>query len=143
MGKYKDPQTNVSVITGRLTRDADLKYSPTGKPIVKGAIAHNVGFGEKQRSFFLDFTWWGTMAEKAAPYLRKGIPVEIIGRLDQEAWEGRDGEARTKFVVVADRITTCEWPDDDMNSAAQTSPRPAQDALNGCPQPEPEDDIPF
>lgn len=141
MSNYRDPQLNVLQMSGRLARDAELKYSQAGKPIVKGAFAHQAGWGDTKRTEFFNFTWFGALAEKMVDRLKKGRAIIISGRLDMERWDGRDGEAKEKPVIIATNIFLNDWPDDD---APQRPPQSDhnESKSNGY-QPQPDDDIPF
>ena len=139
MGNLKLPQINEVRMAGRLTRDADLKYTQSGMALVKNSIAVDRGFGEKKTTEFYEIKAWKEKAEKFASQMRKGIAVIINGSLTMERWETKEGAVKEKPCIDVYQMHCLEW-NDDMNSAAQTSPRPAQDAQ---PQPEPEDDIPF
>jgi len=144
MSDYRDPQLNQLTISGRLARDAELKYSQGGKPFVKSGIFVNYGYGETKRSECWNFTWFGTMAEKFAANLLKGRAVIVTGRIDMERWEGKDGDNREKPVIIANNVSLNDWPTD----TAQAPPRATQSAHNTAkangyaPEP-PEDDIPF
>jgi single-strand DNA-binding protein len=141
MGKHKDTQLNLLILEGRLTRDAELKYTADGKPYVKTAMAHSQGFGDKKRTFFLDITWFGgKAAERIASEMRKGAGVIAQGRIEEDVWEGRDGDTRKKIVMLADKVNLTEWPDDAPDTAEKTPPRAPQAAPE---YQQPDDDIPF
>ena len=95
---------NVQLI-GRLTRDAELKYTSSGKAVSKFSIAVNekrkVGEEWKDHAEFFEITLWGKSAESLKLYLTKGKQIAVIGKLTQERWADSDGQNRTKVTVTA------------------------------------------
>ena len=96
------------VLTGRLTRDAELKESTTGgeqnKPykLLKFSIANNDNGKEKEPEFF-DVVAWGNLATWGAEYMKKGKKVLVTGVPHNHRYT-KDNVARTHFQVVAERI---------------------------------------
>ena len=93
-------------VIGRLTRDPELKYTPSGAPVVNFGIA--VGgkpsqSGEENVSFF-NIVGWGKLAENISNYLSKGKQVAIDGRLDQRRWKAQDGSNRSVVEIIAERV---------------------------------------
>jgi single-strand DNA-binding protein len=97
---------NVTLI-GRLTRDAELRYTSSGKPVSKFSLAVNekrkVGDGWEDTASFIEIVLWGQLGETLKQYLTKGKQVAVIGKLTQERWE-QDGQNRSKLVVTAATI---------------------------------------
>jgi len=98
---------NNVILMGNLTRDVELRYTPSGTSVTDISLAVNerVKSGEQwvdEVSFF-DVTLWGRLAEVAAEYLGKGKPVLISGKLKQESWE-KDGQKRSKVKVIASEL---------------------------------------
>jgi len=93
-------------IQGRLTRDAEIKYTSTGTALANISIATNYSFkkGEEweNKVSYIDVTVWGKLAERAGQ-LKKGTPVIVFGRMDQQRWE-QDGHSRSKIVIVAEKV---------------------------------------
>ncbi|HOV39189.1 MAG TPA: single-stranded DNA-binding protein [Spirochaetales bacterium] len=98
---------NHVVLVGRLTRDAQLKYTNTGIAISTFSVAINrrVKQGDKwtDEAHFFDITLFGKQAEAVTQYLRKGTQVAVEGELRQDRWE-QDGQKRSKIVIVANNI---------------------------------------
>lgn len=98
---------NHVILVGRLTKDAELKYTNTGSPLSKFSIAINrrkkVGEQWQEEVHFFDIVVWGKIAEALHPYLKKGKQVGIDGELRQNRWE-QDGQARSKVEIVANNI---------------------------------------
>ena len=98
---------NSVVIVGRLTRDAELKYTSGGTAVSKLGIAVNrrVKKGDEwtESASFFDVTLWGKMAEGLYQYLVKGKQIAIEGELEQERWE-KDGQAHSKVTITASNV---------------------------------------
>lgn len=99
--------TNKVIIIGRLTRDAELKYTSGGAAVCKFSVAVNEreksGESWVDRASFFDVTLWGRSAESLNQYLVKGKQVAVTGRLHQERWE-QEGQSRSKVVVKAEEV---------------------------------------
>ena len=102
------PNYNKVILMGHLTRDIELRYTPNGSPLASGGIAVNRRYKQgdelKEEVCFVDFVLFGKQAESVGQYLAKGSAVLIDGRLKLESWE-KDGEKRSKHVVVAESVT--------------------------------------
>lgn len=100
---------NVTLI-GNVTRDPELRFTPSGQGVASFGIAVNrkwqnrqTNEWEEQVSFF-DVVAWGTLGENVAESCQKGERVIITGRLDQRSWETEGGDKRSKVEIVADEI---------------------------------------
>lgn len=99
---------NRVILMGNLTRDVQLRYTPSGTPVTEVGLAVNDRRkgpnGEWiDETTFVDVTFWGRTAEVASEYLSKGSPVFIEGRLKLDTWE-KDGQKNYKLRVVCDRM---------------------------------------
>ena len=98
---------NRVVLVGRLTRDAELKYTATGQAVCKFSVAvnrrrKNGDQWEEEASYF-DVVVWGRSGESLNQYLLKGKAVGIDGELRQDRWQ-QDGQNRSKVEIVASNI---------------------------------------
>jgi single-strand DNA-binding protein len=97
---------NVTLI-GRLTRDAELRYTVNGKPVSKFSLAVNekrkIGDQWENAASFFEMVLWGQIAESLNQYLIKGKQIAVTGRLTQERWE-QNGQNRSKVVVTAETV---------------------------------------
>ena len=98
---------NHVVLVGRLTRDAELKYTNSGTALSKFSLAVNRSIKKGDQwtdevSFF-DCTLWGKQAEAVNQYLAKGKQVAIDGELRQSRWE-QDGQNRSKVEINANTL---------------------------------------
>jgi single-strand DNA-binding protein len=100
----------VSVV-GNLTRDPELRFTPTGQPVASFGVAVNRKWQNRQTNeweeatSFFDVVCWGTLGENCAQSLTRGTRVIVSGRLDQRSWEGQEGEKRSKVEIVADEVS--------------------------------------
>lgn len=100
---------NRVILVGNLTRDPELRYIPSGTPVVDLGLAVNhrrkAPSGEwVEEPVFVDITLWERQAEVASEYLSKGSPVLIEGRLKLDTWTTNDGQKRSKLRVVGERM---------------------------------------
>ena len=97
---------HVSLI-GRLTRDAELKYTATGQAVCKFSVAVNRrkknGDQWEDEANFFDIVIWGRQGESLHPYLVKGKMVGIDGELRQDRWQ-QDGQNRSKVEIIANYL---------------------------------------
>lgn len=123
---------NKVMLTGNLTRDAELKSLPNGTSVLEFGVAVNErtrnqsGEWEDRPNFF-DCTLYGNRAEGIAPFMTKGKKVALDGRLQWRQWE-RDGEKRSKVSVIVNEVEFME--------GARKQEAPRQDVLADA-------DIPF
>jgi single-strand DNA-binding protein len=99
---------NKVILMGNLTRDVEMKYTPSGMAVADIGIAVNerrkAQNGESvDEVTYVDITLWGRQAEIASEYLAKGASVLIEGRLRLDTWE-KDGQKRSKLKVVGDNM---------------------------------------
>jgi len=100
---------NRVILIGNLTRDPELRYTPTGTAVTEFGLAVNDRRKNSQTgewiedTQFIDITMWARQAEIAAEYLTKGSPVFIEGRLKYDSWE-KEGQKHSKLRVVGERM---------------------------------------
>ena len=101
---------NRVVLVGNLTRDPELRHTPSGMAVCSLRIAVNTrrkdaSTGEwTEKPNYFDITVWGNQGENCAQYLSKGRPVAVDGRLEWREWEAQDGTKRQAVEVVADSV---------------------------------------
>jgi single-strand DNA-binding protein len=104
--------TNINrvTITGNLTRDPELRSTPSGTSVCKLRVAVNSRRKDGQtgewtdKPNYFDVTVWGAQGENCANYLSKGRPVAVDGRLDWREWESQDGGKRQAVEIIADSV---------------------------------------
>src|SRR5438477_4785503 len=101
---------NRVVLVGNLTKDPELRHTPSGTAVCSLRLAVNsrqkdAGSGEwTEKPNFFDITVWDKQGENCAQYLSKGRPVAVDGRLDWREWEAQDGSKRQAVEVIADTV---------------------------------------
>jgi single-strand DNA-binding protein len=91
---------NQVVEVGRLTSDAELKQVGE-KSVIKMSIAVN-GFKENEVSYF-NIEYWAK-SSKVGQYLKKGTQIGILGRLQQDRWEDKEGKKRSAVKIIAQQV---------------------------------------
>lgn len=102
---------NKVFLTGRLTADAELRTTTSGKSVTTFSLAVNDGFGEKQKAYFFNVVVWGKGAEAVANYTHKGSKVAVTGKLTSRSYDDKNGNKRTAIEVVADMMGGVEFLD--------------------------------
>lgn len=101
---------NTVTLVGNVTRDPELRYTPSGQTVATFGLAVNRRWQnrqtqewEEQVSFF-DVKAWAGLAENIAESVTRGTRVIVTGRLEQRSWETDNGDKRSKVEVVADEV---------------------------------------
>jgi len=94
---------NNSILIGNLTRDIELKYTPSGKAVANFTLAVTDRFN-KEKTDFIDCVVWDKRAELCATYLSKGKKVGVVGRLSTRTYENKDGVKVKVTEIVADEV---------------------------------------
>jgi len=133
------PNYNKVILMGNLTRDPELRYTPSGQAVADLRIAINrrtrTPEGEQRDSTtFVDVTAWGRQAEVINEYLAKGRPIFVEGRLSLDEWTSQDGQRRSKLRVVLERF--------EFLSQRGQSRGPAPQGEDAAPAPQGEDAAP-
>ncbi|MBI2202227.1 MAG: single-stranded DNA-binding protein [Armatimonadetes bacterium] len=130
---------NRIILIGRLTRDPELRYVPSGHPVASFTLAVDRPFVSQQGergTDFIDIVAWRRLAEQVTQHLSKGRLVAVEGRLQIRSYETQDGQKRKVAEVVADGVRFL-----DRKAAGPQADAPAQEA-----EAEPADggdDVPF
>ena len=100
---------NQVILLGNLTRDVELKHTPSNQAVANIGLAMNRQYqtrdGERrEETTFVDCEAWGRQAEVMAQYLSKGRPVFIQGRLKLDTWQDQQGQKRSKLKVVVENF---------------------------------------
>lgn len=132
--KQKTMNLNKVQLIGRLTRDPEIRTTPSGQTVATIGIATNRTWNDKagqkqEKSEFHNIVIWGRLAEIAGQYLTKGQEAYFEGRLETRSYTGKDGVERKTTDIVAENM--------QMGSRAQGSssagPRPAPMGMGQAP----------
>jgi single-strand DNA-binding protein len=105
---------NQAIVMGNLTRDPELRSTPSGQQVASFAVATNRTWmdssGERKEAVeYHEIVAWGKLGELAAQYLAKGRKVMVIGRLQTQSWE-KDGVKRSRTEIVASDVNFLDSP---------------------------------
>jgi len=108
---------NRVILMGNLTRDPELRYTPSGTAVAEFGLAMNRRWknqsGEwQEEATFVQVEVWARQAETTAQYLSKGRQALVEGRLKLDRWETKDGEKRSRQKVVGERVVFVGSPRD-------------------------------
>jgi len=146
---------NRVILIGNLTRDPELRYTPSGMAVTDIALAVNdrkkTPNGEwVDETTFVDITLWGRTAEVVSEYCAKGKPLMVEGRLKLDTWE-TDGQKKSKLKVVGEKVQLLGSREGGGGSGGDGSYRqsPPKQQSNGgggydaYDQSPPDDEVPF
>jgi single-strand DNA-binding protein len=145
---------NRVLLIGNLTKDPELRYTPSGTPVANLRLAVNSIYKDqsgqrKEETCFVTVVVWSRQAEICHQYLKKGRPVFIEGRLVYRTWEA-EGKPRSTMEVRADRVqflgqaprrADAEAPGDD--SPRAEVPQPEPEPSSAPAEEEADADVPF
>ena len=149
--------TNINrvVLTGNLTRDPELRTTPSGMSVCKLRVACNTrrkdtSSGEwVDKPNYCDVTVWGAQGENCAQYLSKGRPVAVDGRLEWREWDDQSGNKRQAVDIIADSVQFLGSREGAENGGGRFTPQSDVPADTGDFEAAPaatgtsDDDIPF
>lgn len=152
-------------LIGNLTRDPELRYTPSGAAVCTFGLATNRSWttdtGEKhEETEFHNIVSWNKLAELCSQFLVKGRKVYLEGRLTTRSWQGQDGQQRTRTEVVIDDMilldnkgsnttrSEAEAPVSQTHTPAKVTAKPSGEVKKEEPSANeivdvPPDDIPF
>jgi single-strand DNA-binding protein len=98
---------NKAFVVGRLTRDPEMRTTPSGQKVTSIGLATNRVFKDKdgnkqEQPEFHNVVLWGRLAEVASQYLVKGQEMLVEGRLQTRSWDGQDGVKRYRTEIIAE-----------------------------------------
>ena len=151
---------NKIILAGNLTRDPELRYTPSGKAIAKFGLAvsrtwTNEAGEKKEDVLFVDVDAFARQAEVISQYFKKGRPILVEGRLKLDTWDDKQsGQKRSKHGVVLESFSFLDSNRaDGAGAPAAEAPRSRPAAAPAAPAPAPsssedsgpppEDDVPF
>lgn len=100
---------NVDLV-GNVTRDPELRFTPSGQAVATFGLAVNRRWQNRQTqaweeaTSFFDVVCWAQLAENVAESVSKGTRLIVTGRLEQRSWETQEGDKRSKIEVIADEV---------------------------------------
>lgn len=115
---------NLVVLTGRLTADPELKYTPNNIPVTSFSIAVSRRYkaGEETQADFINIVAWRQTAEFVTKYFSKGSMIGIEGAIQTRRYTDKEGKNRTAFEVVANNVQFVESKRDGAASTGSETP---------------------
>jgi single-strand DNA-binding protein len=95
---------NKVLLTGRLTRDPEMRSLASGKSVTQFSVATNEYAGGKEKAEYHNIVTWDRLAEICGQFLGKGQQVAIEGRLQTRSWDDDQGKRHWKTEVVAAHV---------------------------------------
>lgn len=100
---------NKVMIIGRLGRDPEMRYTPSGRPVTTFSVATSRTWTTSEGERKVETEWfnivaWGSLAEICKQYLTKGQVVYVEGRLQTRHWDDNEGNKHTSVEIVANEM---------------------------------------
>jgi len=126
------------MLIGNLTRDPELKNTPTGIPVATFGVATNLVWtdqsGQRQEKVeFHNIVAWRRLGEICGQYLHKGSKVYIEGRLQTRDWVGQDGVKRYRTEIVAENMIMLDRAGSGSAPASSRAPQPSSESQPSAP----------
>ncbi|UPT73473.1 MAG: single-stranded DNA-binding protein [Elusimicrobiota bacterium] len=134
MAELRLPEQNTVLLTGRLTRDPELKYTASGTAMCRFGLAVNRRYkdpksGEwKDDTTFVNCVIWREAGERVGKVVKKGSPVHVEGRLRSYDYQDKEGNKRSGIEVEARRVQILEKASSAGGSAGAGEPEPSSGA---------------
>lgn len=133
---------NKVVLVGRLTKDAELKYTPSGVAVATFIMAVDRDYKDAQgqnQADFISCVAWRTQAEFLGNYIKKGYMVAVSGSIQVRSYQDQQGQTRIITEVIVDQVKNLTPRQDNKQSAPDPNVR-----TNGQPTSFPVDEgLPF
>jgi single-strand DNA-binding protein len=145
---------NIYSFTGRIGKDSETRFAPSGMAICSFSVAVDYGFGENKGTNWLRCSLFGKRAEgKLQQYLIKGAQVAISGELRIREYDDKEGNKRTSVEVSVDKLDLIGGRNEQQGNNAPQSQNQSMPAQGGQPYQQgtdpfadngqPQDGIPF
>jgi single-strand DNA-binding protein len=143
---------NMAIITGNVTRDPELRYTPSGAAVCSFGVAtnHSIKKGDQWTDIptFHNIIVWGKQAEYISNTIKKGTKVSLTGRIDNRQYEAKDGTkkyiseivAETVIPFIAARGGSAEMPDVVAGDEPKQQPQRVEEKVEDIVIP---DEMPF
>ena len=118
---------NKVMLIGRLTRDPEMRTTPSGINVCQIGLATSFAYNNQQtgqkveNTEFHNIVLWRKLGEIAHQYLKKGTQIYIEGRLQTRSWDGQDGQKRYKTEIIADNMIMLGKPSGNTSATPPAS----------------------
>lgn len=112
---------NLCIFSGRVTKDAETRYTQSGKPVSNFGLAVDAGYGDNKTTVFLNCVMWSN--EKLAGYLVKGKPIIVRGEYGERKYTDKNGQERR---IVEINVRDVEFQQGQPKQGGQSQNTPSQ-----------------
>lgn len=130
---------NKTIIQGRLTRDAELRQTPTGTKVASFTVAWSEKYKDNERKLFMPCVAWGNSAEFVCKYFGKGSEIVVEGYLTTRPWKDKDGNNRESIELTIDKMHFCG----SKQTASESPAEFTDETLTGFTVADDDGDLPF
>ena len=128
---------NKYICIANLTKDVELRYTPTGKAVANLNLAINTGYGERKETIFITATAWDKTAESCNSYFSKGKKVAVEGQLKEQKWQDKEtGKERSKIILNINQIEFLspveEGKNNQKNEVQEEASNIDEEIINPC-----------
>ncbi len=116
---------NVCTFSGRLGRDSEVKYIPSGTAVLEFSLAIDTGFGDKKSSFWLKCAMFGDRGKKLSQYLLKGQQVIVSGEFSPREYQSSDGSTKVSLELRINAVELIGGKQQDGGQREASAPAPA------------------
>ena len=95
---------NKIIIMGRLTKEPELRYTQSQKPVTSFRLAVERDFDKDRKADFINCVAWNSTADFVSKYFSKGNMIIVTGRLQMRDWTDKDGKKHTEAEVISDGV---------------------------------------
>ena len=115
---------NVVIITGRITKDLEVRYTPSQMAVTSFTLAVDrpVKKGDEKQADFVRCTVFGKQAEMLEKWARKGNRIAIEGRIQTGSYQNKNGDTVYTTDVIANRVEIIDWPEKGEHRGNQATP---------------------
>ncbi|HUY06162.1 MAG TPA: single-stranded DNA-binding protein [Acidimicrobiales bacterium] len=132
---------NNVVLVGNVTRDPELRFTPSGQATATFGLAVNRRWQNRttqeweEATSFFDVVCWREMAENVSETLTKGARVIVSGRLEQRSWETPEGDKRSRVEIIADELgPSLRWATAQISKNERRGPGEGNSYASGAPR---------
>jgi single-strand DNA-binding protein len=98
-------------MVGRIGKDAELRSLANGTKVSNFSLAVTTGYGDREKTLWIDCSLWEKAAEALNQYLTKGKQVAVLGELDIRTWDSKDGTTNANIQLSISKLTLCGSPE--------------------------------
>lgn len=117
---------------GRLTKDAEIKYTQSGAMIVNFSIAVNEKYNDNEWCNFFDVELWGKAGNNLNKYLTKGKQIHLSGKLKQDRWQDKQsGQTKSKIKIIANNFNGIQLLGGQQKTTSQENTEKIKNEFDG------------